>query len=624
VTIRQLGIPGIAGVLPGELIVDLFAGGGGASHGIEAALGRSPDIAINHDPHAIQMHEANHPATRHHCQSVHHREVHPVELVAGRKVGLLWLSPDCRHFSRAKGGAPVSKTVRGLAWIGLRWAKFARPRVVVLENVPEFTTAGPLDPTNHPIKERAGEHFRAFVREWQRYGYTVEWRTLIAADYGAPTTRKRLFLVARCDGEPIVWPEPTHGKNGKPKPWRAAAEIIDWSLPCPSIFERKKPLAPATCRRIARGIVRYVLQGKPFVVRLGQWGGNGSYSNDPADPLTTVTTKNEHALVTPVTVSIGERHEGGTARVDEPMKTLLTTERHALVAPTLARMGHGDKQWNDIKEPLTTVTAQGNHHALVAPTLIQTGYGEREGQAPRSLDLHKPLGTAPAGGQKHGLVAAFLAKHNGKTTGQPVDEPAHVVTGKDTKRVIAAHLTVFRENSVGRALDEPVPTITSGAGAERPAGAAHALGTVAAHLSVFRENSSGKPLDEPVPTLTAGGGKGAASMALVAAFLVKYYSNGTQDQALEYPLATIVTRARMGLVTVTIDGTEYAVVDIGMRMLEPHELAAAQGFASDYVLTGTKSQKIARIGNSVCPPVAAAVVAANLGSGEPKRQRRAA
>jgi len=541
--IQQLRIQGIApcALLPGEIAVDLFAGGGGASSGIEQATGISPAIAINHDEHAIRMHEANHPNTIHFCQSVHHREVHPRTLVAGMRIGLLWLSPDCRHFSRAKGSAPVSDTVRSLAWIGLRWAKFALPRIVVLENVAEFLTWGPLLPDGMPNKALAGTTFLAFVREWKRYGYQVEWRTLIAADFGAPTTRKRLFLIARRDGEPIVWPEPSHGKLGKPKPWRTAAECIDWSIPTKSIFDRKKPLAPATCRRIARGIARYVLQGKPFLVecahgdgksdpgarcqslerplshvtktnnhavvtpfvsRIGQQGGNGAYSQDLAQPLSTITTKNEHLLVAPAVVQIGARHGGGDQPVDQPMNTLLTTERFA-------------------------------------------------------------------------LVAAWLAKHNGGTTGQPLTEPVHTLAGNINKAVVAAHLTVFRQNSRGRGLDEPMPTVTAGAGSARPAGAAHA-------------------------------------MAVVAAFLVQYYSTGTQDQPLTEPMATIVSRARHGLVTVTIDGAEYAIVDIGMRMLEPHELAVAQGFDPSYILTGTKSQKIARIGNSVCPPVAAAVLAANL------------
>lgn len=499
---KQLGIPGIAGVLTGELIVDLFAGGGGASSGIEQALGRSPDIAINHDVHAIRMHEQNHPATRHYCESVY--DVRPASKVGGQRVGLLWLSPDCRHFSRAKGGAPVSKSVRALAWIGLRWVKQTRPRVVCLENVPEFLTWGPVLADGRANPDRVGETFRAFVREFQRYGYAVEWRTLVAADHGAPTTRKRLFLVARCDGEAIAWPEPTHGKTGKPRKWRAAAECIDWSLPCPSIFERKRPLAPATCRRIARGIVRYVLAAaQPFLVQVA----HGDHVARPSDRCTSI---------------------------DSPIGVVTKTNNHALAAASLVKMNHGDKQWYPVDEPLRTVCSGANHHAL---------------------------------------VAAFLAKHNGgshEATGQVLTDPVHTVTSTDQKALVAAH------------------------------------------LSVFRQRERCQDLRDPAPTVTAGGGRGAAGMAVVAAFLVQYYSTGTQDQALTDPLATIVTRARHGLVTVTIDGVDYAIVDIGMRMLDQRELATAQGFDASYVLTGTKAQQIARIGNSVCPPVAAAVVGANL------------
>lgn len=508
---KQLGIPGIAGVLPGEDIIDLFAGGGGASAGIEAALGRPPDIAINHDPHAIQMHERNHPATRHFCQSVFHREVHPRDLVRGRRVGLLWFSPDCRHFSRAKGSAPVSASVRGLCWIGLRWAKFARPRVAILENVPEFLTFGPLLPNGKPDPKRAGEYFRAFVREWQRYGYVVEWRIVVCADHGAPTTRKRLFLVARCDGEPIAWPEPTHGKDGSPRPWRTAAECIDWSLPCRSIFGRKKPLADKTLRRIARGMMRYVLNGRPFLVRTDMHQSNA----------------------------------GCAYSADEPLRTVTSGGGHAAIAPIVMEVAHGD-------------------------------HVQRPGD--RSKPVGAPLGIVTRT-NNHALVAAFLAKHNGGTTGQPLTEPMHTIAGNINKAVVAAHLSVFRQNSVGQDLAGPVPTIT------------------------------------------AGGGRGGGSMALVAAFLVAYYSQGKQDQPLDEPLATIVTRARHGVVTFHIDGTDYAIVDIGMRMLEPRELANAQGFDPGYVLTGNKSQQIARIGNSVCPPVAAAVVGANLA---PPRARRSA
>lgn len=503
---KQLQIPGIGGgVLPGELIVDLFAGGGGASAGIEAALGRPPDIAINHDPAAIQMHEANHPATKHYCESVY--DVDPMKATAGQPVGLLWLSPDCRHFSRAKGGAPVSPMVRGLAWIGLRWAKRVRPRVVHLENVPEFQTWGPLLPDGRPNPERAGETFRAFVREWKRYGYDIEWRVSIAANDGAPTTRKRLYLTARCDAEPIVWPVPTYGKLGKPKPWRTAAQCIEWDVPCPSIFSRKKPLATATCRRIARGIARYVLQGKPFIVQVA----HGDHVARPGDRCT---------------------------GLDSPIGAVTKTNNHALVAPVICRMGHGDKQWNGADEPLTTVTAQGNHHAL---------------------------------------VAAFLAKHNGGTTGQPLTEPLHTIAGHINKGLVAASMI-----QIGQ-----------------------------------RHGRGDQPLDVPMGTVMP-----TQRAALVAAFLVQYYSQGSQDQPLTEPMATVVTRARHGLVLVTIDGTDYALVDIGMRMLTPRELANAQGFPPDYVLTGTKAQQIARIGNSVCPPVAAALVAANIP--RPKQVKRGA
>lgn len=500
---KQLGIPGIAGILVGELIVDLFAGGGGASAGIEAALGRPPDIAINHDPHAIQMHEANHPATRHYCQSVFHREVHPLELVKGQRVGLLWLSPDCRHFSRARGSAPVSASVRALCWIGLRWAKFARPRVVVLENVPEFITAGPLLPNGKPNKKRAGEHFRAFVREWKKYGYAIEWRNIVCVDHGARTTRKRLFLVARCDGLPIEWPEVDRRKD------HTAADCIDWSLPCPSIFMTRdeahafrrrtgiicrRPLAPKTLRRIARGVEKYVLGGNPFIVSITH-GGSEFRGRSVGEPLATITAA----------------HRG----------------EQALVAPTMIRMGHGEKQWNGVHQPLGTVRAQGTHHAL---------------------------------------VAAFLAKHNKGATGQPATEPLHTATGTDTKSVVAALLTKFNQNGDGIDPREPLPTAMAG----------------------------------------------AARFGLVAAFLAQYHSDGGQDSAIERPVPTITSVAGQSLVTVTINGTDYAIVDIGMRMLEPRELARAQGFEDSYILTGTKSQQIARIGNSVCPPVAAAIVRANL------------
>lgn len=437
-----------------ELIIDNFAGGGGASTGIELALGRHVDIAINHDPEAVAMHALNHPQTAHHCESVW--DIDPRAVTQGRPVGLAWFSPDCKHFSKAKGGKPRDKRIRGLAWVAVRWAALVRPRVVILENVEEFATWGPLLDDGTPCPARRGHTFRDFVRQLQELGYAVEHRELRACDYGAPTTRKRLFLIARCDGQPIAWPTPTHGAPGSPevkartrKPWRTAAECIDWTITAPSIFDRARPLAEATLRRIARGVRRYVIEAaKPFVVQ----------------------------------------------------------------------------------------TADG----LAVPTMIQTGYGEREGQAPRSLDLHKPIGTL-VGSQKHALVTAFLTKHFGGNY-----------------------------------------------------------------------NGAGAPLDEPMHTITA-----TDHHALTLAFLTKYYGEGSQDQSLADPLHTIPTVDRFGLVTVA--GHRYAISDIGMRMLEPHELYAAQGFPPSYqfapVIDGKRLPKRAQVrmcGNSVSPPMAAALVRANV------------
>lgn len=452
-----------------ELVVDNFAGGGGASTGIERAIGRPVDIAVNHDPQAVAMHQANHPQTLHLCESVW--DVDPREVCAGRRVGLAWFSPDCKHFSKAKGGKPVEKKIRGLAWVAVRWAATVAPRIIMLENVEEFVTWGTLTADGRPCPRNKGREFRVFVNALQRLGYAVEWRELRACDYGAPTSRKRLFLVARRDGAPIVWPAPTHGPGRRP--YRTAAECIDWTLPCPSIFERKRPLAEATLRRIARGIRRYVVEAaEPFIVRLGHTGhGDAGKARSVHDPLSTVTSKAEHLLV--------------------------------------------------------------------APTLVQTGYGERSGQAPRAPGLDKPLGTIVAGGQKHALVAAFLAKHYG--------------------------------------------------GNETP----------------------GAPLAAPMSTITT-----QDHHALVAAFLVKFYGTGGQLAGCDEPMHTLPTKDRMGLVTVA--GEQYRIVDIGMRMLQPRELARAQGFGDDYLLEAPhlgrplpKHAQVRMVGNSVCPPMAEALVRAN-------------
>lgn len=298
-----------------EIIVDSFAGGGGASTGIELATGRPVTIAINHDPDAILMHKTNHPYTEHYQASVW--DVDPREVCQGRPVGLLWASPDCKHFSKAKGGKPVDKNIRGLAWIVLRWAGTVRPRVIILENVEEFQTWGPVR-KGHPVKSKAGQTFRRWLSQLEALGYAVEWRELVAADYGAPTTRKRFFLIARRDGEPIVWPEPTHAPAdtpevlaGRKKPWRSAAEVIDWSLPCPSIFDTReairekyglsaqRPLRPNTMRRVIRGVDKFSIKAPdPFLVVVNHAGN--FRGQDAADPLQTVTAKHGYGVVTTV------------------------------------------------------------------------------------------------------------------------------------------------------------------------------------------------------------------------------------------------------------------------------------------------------------------------------------
>jgi len=491
-----------------DLVIDNFAGGGGASTGIEAAIGRPVDIAINHSPQAIAMHRVNHPETRHFCENIW--EVDPREACGSRSVGLAWFSPDCTHFSRAKGTKPRSKDIRGLAWVVIRWAKTVAPRLIVLENVEEFQTWGPLRKDGQPDRRRAGETFRAWLAELDALGYTIEYRSLVAADYGTPTTRRRLFLIARRDEATIAWPEPTHGKH-RPHHWRPAADIIDWALPCPSIFDRTRPLAEATQRRIAAGIRRYVLEtAHPFLIR---------------------------------TDMQSDGHLRGLGSLDDPLRT---------------------------------ITSSGGH-ALVAPTMIQTGYGERRGQRPRSLDLHEPLGTVVAGGAKHALVAAFIAKHYGGPNG-------HFV--------------------VGHPMSATLGTVT--------AKDHHALGAAL----IVKQNFGSKPctgMDEPLHTVTTQHNR----FAQVTAFLTKFY--GTSIGAdLQLPLPTVTAIGRH-LGRVMVHGEPYAIADIGMRMLQPHELFAAQGFPRDYEIAPefngkplTKTAQIALAGNSVCPQVAEAIVAANL------------
>ena len=501
-------------MINGEIIVDNFAGGGGASTGIEMATGYSVDIAINHDPEAIRMHQANHPTTKHYCENVW--AVDPVEACEGHPVALAWFSPDCKHFSKAKGGKPKDKNIRGLAWVALRWAALVRPRVIMLENVEEFKTWGPLNRGHHPIRAKQGDTFRQFVKQLNELGYEVQFRELVAADYGAPTKRKRFFMIARCDGVPIMWPKITHApadseevKAGLLKPYVGAYTQLDFRLPCPSIFDTTeeikekygiravRPLAPKTMQRIARGLKKFVLDNpEPFIIQC-------KFNNDAQDirkPLGTITTIGSHLLVEPYLSVNRENHFG-----------------------------------SDMREPIHTVTSN-NQHMLMTPTLIQY-HSETDAGGVRGQTIEDPIMTVDSS-NRYGLVTSFLSK--------------------------------FYKTGIGQDEREPLHTVTTSAG----------------HFGEVR------------------------------AFLIKYYGEGT-GQDIEQPLDTVTSRDRFGLVT--IQGVEYQIVDIGLRMLEPKELYGCQGFPDDYIIdhdstgkTYSRSEQVKRCGNAVCPPIPAAMVRSNL------------
>ena len=538
---------------PHGLVIDNFAGGGGASLGIERALGRI-DIAINHDPEAIAMHRANHPGTRHFDRDIW--QIDPLEATGGRRVALAWFSPDCCHFSKAKGSRPLKQNIRDLAWVVLLWARRAQPALICLENVEEFQGWGPLDERGLPDKARAGETFRQWVDELRQLGYDVDWRELRACDYGTPTVRKRLFVVARCDGHPIVWPAPSHGDGLLP--YRTAAECIDWSLPCPSIFLSreqgraigvKRPLANATMRRIARGTVRYVI--------------------DAADPF-----------IVPLT--------------------------HA-----------GDRRVHPLSQPFRTLTAaHRGEHALVSPCFIQC-HGERAGQAPRCHPVNRPARIITPTANSHMLVSAFLAQHNTGMTGHDARTPLSTIVQRGSNQnLVTAFLSRHFGGSTGQSPRRPAPTVTAGGGGK--------TAIVAAALShQYSSNTNGGDgrLTRPHKTVTTGGHHG-----LIAAFLTKYYGDGGQWQTPADPMHTVPTRGRLGLVTVIVDGHTYILDDIGMRMLTPRELFRAQGFPDRYIIDPifkgkplTKTAQIRMCGNSVCPQVAEAIIAANIGSNAMRR-----
>lgn len=583
-----------------ELIIDNFAGGGGTSEGLEQAFGRPVDIAINHDPEALALHAINHPRTLHLCESVW--SVDPIKVTRNQPVGLVWLSPDCKHFSKAKGGTPVAKEIRGLAWVAMRWAARCKPRVIMLENVEEFRTWGPLlvdaDGSTRPDPSRKGKTFDSFVRQLQAQGYVVDWRELRACDNGAPTIRKRFFLVARRDGLPIRWPAQTHGDPvsaavlaGKLRPWRTAAECIDFGDPSVSIFDRKKALALNTERRVAKGLWRHVLKNPaPFIVT----NTTGHPGAPATEPLRTVVTGGHHALAQPMLTPFLSEHANASNQrnmaADSPLRTVCAQVKgghFSVVAPMMAPLRgttEGHFGGHSLGDPAATVAASGTHHALVGANLVTIGYGERKGQQARAQDIAGPLGTVVAA-NKHAIVAAHLTHltHHGERAGQTPDEPLPTVTG--AHRGEQALVSAFFEQANGGFYD-----------------------------------GDGRAADAPLSTICGRG----TNQRLITAYCVKYYSSGGQWQGCEGPMHTLPTKARIGLVQaqqvpadclqpemrarakqcaellhkhlpehfaepadlvlVWTDGAWWVLVDITLRMLKPRELYRAQSFPEGYVI----------------------------------------
>lgn len=640
-----------------EIVVDFFCGGGGAGTGLEMGLGRAVNVAKNHSPAAISMHTVNHPGAVHYTTDVFDGD--PDAECGGKAVGWFHMSPDCTHHSQAAGGQPRKREIRNLSWIGLKWAGKKKPRVISLENVKQILQWGPLvakrdKATGRVVKlggsvaapgevvpvhqqflvpdpARRGRTWAVFIAELQRLGYAVEWRVIKACDFGAPTSRERLFMIARCDGQPIVWPEPTHAKNPAKgqKKWRTAAECIDWTIPSKSIFDRPKPLAPATLRRIAKGMKKFVIDAAdPFIVPIANWSGDSVQSAH--EPLRTVTSW----------------PRGGS---------------FAMASPIIAPATHqGSDRINDPAAPLPTITcANRGELTLISPTLIQTGYGERAGQEPRVPGLGQPLGTVVAGGVKHAIAGAVLVgtggpEYSGKPA--PIDQPAGTLMTQNHRSVVTAFMAQMNggfNTTAAKSIEDPMTTVTNTGSQQQlvtanlvhlrgncdardagdPLHTISAGGTHHGLVTAFMERqfgaSVGQGVDEPAPTITAGGGGKSSLVELqlspeveagalrVAAFLISYYG-ASVGQGVDEPAPTITTKDRLGLVTVTIKGTPYVIVDICLRMLQPSELYKAQGFPSDYIIAHgadgkpfTKTEQVHMCGNSVSPPPMAALARAN-------------
>ena len=653
-----------------EIIVDNFAGGGGASTGIELATGRIVDIAINHDAAAILMHKTNHPHTEHIQASVW--DVDPVEVCRGRPVGLAWFSPDCKHFSKAKGSALVDRNIRGLAWIVLRWAGTVRPRVIILENVEEFQTWGPVR-KGKPIKSKSGTTFHTWLSQLQALGYRVEYRELVAADYGAPTTRKRFVLVARCDGRPVVWPVRTHApkdspevRSGKLLSWRSAAEIIDWSLPMYSIFATKeeikakygvnvvRPLAENTQRRAIRGVDKFTIKsGNPFLIPVGygERTGQAPRVHDINAPVPTVVSTGKLHLVEPVIAPVTFSNTGGSTGLpaDQPVGTIRTAGGQILAAANLVQCNHagGDR----VQKPEDPVPTISSHHAfgLAAANLIQ--YHTEQTENVRANDLTAPLPTADAS-NRYGLISAQLTEYYGNGNPLDVREPMHTVTAHDREALLGVHLDKYFAGGYkcpGNSPEDPLTTVTqeprhglyaahiqkyfSGVTGEKvtePLPTVTAIdhnALTAAHVMEFKGQDIGQNADKPLRTVTAcaglkracGGGEFA-----VAGTVIRKYLPGTDVG--HWPEIRALLNKHCGynltedeILLLQIGGAWWYISDITMRMLTPRELYAAMGFPPDYIIdrdyTGRpypKTQQVARCGNAVCPPMATAVVRANL------------
>ncbi|MFT2131386.1 DNA cytosine methyltransferase [Stenotrophomonas maltophilia] len=659
---------------PGEIVVDMFAGGGGASEGLKQALGIDPALAYNHDELAIGMHAANHPLTQHHREDIWHAD--PRVDVAGRPIGWFHASPDCTHFSQAKGGQPRSRKTRALSWVVLKWVgqllradrlqgTNTAPRIISMENVWQILTWGPLVakrckdtgrvikmdgtvaargervPVENqqlvPDKRHSGRTWQQFVAALRALGYVVEWRKLVASDYGAGTSRERLFLLGRRDGEAIVWPEASHGSAPGQTPRVTAADCLDFSIPCPSIFTRARPLADATMRRIAKGVMRHVINSAdPFIVPVTHQGGDRVH--DVREPMRTITAANrgELMLAAPelapfIAEHANSSHALGSMRADEPLRSVCAGVKgghFSVVTPILAGVGGraGQSEPRSGGEPLYTMTTKADT-ALVAPHLVKfrgdsvgspatdpvptitsgagaarpAGAAHALGVAAASLvtlrrnmvgaDARTPLTTVAAQAEHHALATAFLEQANGgfyQGAGNDARDPVSTITASGSQqRLVAAHLTAMAQNVVGNDLRAPLPTILAGA---------TRFAEVECTLSPEQE----------------------AGALRVAAFLVKYYGSGIAVD-LHDPVDTITTKDRLALVTVHIQGVPHVIVDIGLRMLKPHELYRAQGFPATYIIDRTAngtplstSAAVRMVGNSVSPPPLRALAEANL------------